>query len=385
MAAVPGRTGGAHRRPDGVDGTISRRASSPDGDRFITSTGAACSFTNGATIESFVHDLARGAAPRSHPGARQLRPRPSGCCCSGKYEDFFALSTTANLIAQLQLAMCREQGLLLRHGHRPQPRVLQLGFATPARAPGRRSVRYRQPVVAGADRLGPAGPGRVHRPGSVVVDRAGDSSTRVRTVSWISVPQLADFTQTRPTSPRWRRRQGSGRLSGSSYLGPSASRRPHLRPATNGGVADQVPPSVASRSSTRRRSPRAHVGRPRRVRARRAGWPLHGPPRRRPVHGRGGQHAPGDRMRFEGLRAAPAPVYALLPRYRGADCKVYGLSPPRLPGERSTARKGRSTSRCPRPPRTEVVRRRRCSRLVAGEWRRPRGRPRNRGRVRGSR
>ena len=233
----------------------------------------------------------------------------------------------------------------------------KLEFATPRRA-GRLAAdrsRVRQPVVDGrAVAWVPPGPGTyVVR---LVVAGSRRQLERPRPNRLLgSCPAPRQLHAERGVRlAEWRRRQGRRDV---PVPGPraDAAGRPHRRPATGGRVGrpGSARPSLLARVPGGR-SPGAHVGRPRRVRARRAGRPLHGPPRRRPVHGRGGQHAPGDRDAVRGTARRTGPQSRGLAS--GASemaARCYGLSPPVIDPTADQAAPVRpSSSRCPRSPRT---------------------------------
>lgn len=127
----------------------------------------------------------------------QERP---GRVCGGKQHDSFAVASLANLTADLQVSrLAANNGLLIR-GTVADANLerFELDYARQGEAPVWHPIgpAYDVPVVD--DEITPWVP---PSPGSYVLrlrvhDRAGNTRTRTRVVSWDRVPALANFTQT---------------------------------------------------------------------------------------------------------------------------------------------------------------------------------------------
>ncbi len=175
---------------------------SPDGARVLTPDGLLREADDGRPLWPLLPNDARvspGASAAWFTKSVFDLERP-GRVCGDKSSDTFALASLANLTADLQVSrLAANNGLLIR-GTVADANLdrFQLDFARQGETPTWHPIgpAYDVPIVD--DELSswvPPGPGtyvlRLR-----VYDRAGNTRTRTRVVSWDRVPALANFTQT---------------------------------------------------------------------------------------------------------------------------------------------------------------------------------------------
>ena len=308
---------------------------SPDGSRFISPSTGDIRLADGTTVGRLVSDAkpSPGGAAVSYRKYGGTNPARPGTVCSNRHEDVFALSTTANLTANLDVAyLPANKGLLLRGT--ASDRNLEhyrLEFATHAEPDDWRPIgpAFDSSVVEGElVSWVPPGPG-TYVVRLVVADRAGNSKVRVRTVSWDRVPRLANFTQSEAyVSPN-----GDGVKDDVTFrylvLEPTRLDVHITGPAPADAALGPGPlvrrvslehPAIGAQAFTWD----ARDGSGRVVPDGRYTVLLDDVPFTVEVD----NTPPEIGMRFEGLRAAPAPVIAGGVRRDGEGCRPYGLSPP---------------------------------------------------------